>query len=179
MEDSDSSKSLENFLFSKHYLSSLINFDISFLDEAPGVGFHQISLPLEIYNFLNFYFTEVCTQIDTVVTPADIETSRYSKLFRGIFYYFWKCVLRFQEIYWARNFEFNISPELFFSNKDTDLNRNSASNKAFILINLSQTELVLNSDFILNPKSLAVSLNTPRSYFNFTDQIPYLFIPLF
>lgn len=179
MEALVSSEEAFKFLFSKHYINSFNIASVTFDDELVGVGFHKTLLPDPLYNFLLVYFTEVCGEINIVLTEEDMEQSAYSKVFKGVLHYFWKALVRFQEIYWSKEYDFNLSPEIIYSNSVKDLNFNVNLNKAFMLVNLSSEQLTLNSDFFLEPKSFCVSLNCSTSYFTFTEPSPFLFIPIY
>lgn len=179
MEVSVLSDKLSEYFLDKHFLQSFKNVRAEFNQSVPNAGFHQAAMPDELAKFLNFYFLNIVKNLNSTLSLPDIRSSEFSSLFKCIFYYFWKYVLRFQEIYWLKNYDFNIAEEIYYSNSCLNLNEIASNQKAFILLNITKDELILNSIYTLEPESFALFLNSTFTYFNFTEDQHYLLIPLY
>lgn len=179
MEVSDLSAELRSYLFENNHFKSFKNFTVSFDKEEPKGGVHQSSLAPPVSSFLSYYFSEIVKEPFAVLSSQDTESSNFSDIFKALFYFFWRHLLRVQEIYWARKLELNISPEIVKYSDCEKLNQDISDLRYFLLVNLTENNVVFSPEFTLQGSSLAVIFNSPLIYLNCSDPFSVILIPVF
>ena len=178
--DSQFLDDLKNFFHKANFLNTFNSFAVSFDCEEPNYGFHSSPCPDKIFNFLTKYQKELLDNKSVGLNKYDLETSEFKKIFKSIFYFLWKFLIRFQEIYWSKNYEFNLAEELIFSSNYADLLENIENNKGFIIVNTGDHSIKINDEKLLKPANFCVSLNSSFVCpVETEDDCSFVFIPIY
>ena len=178
--DSQFSDDLRELFHKSNFLNTFNNFTFSFDCEEPSYGFHSSYCPDQLFNFLKNYQEELLGNNSVVLAEEDINTSDFKDLFKSIFYFFWKNIVRFQEIYWVKEYEFNMSNEFYFCHSYNELIENIKDQKAFIVVNTGLHNIKFNDEKLLAPNNFCVCLNSSCIHpVNTNEEYSFVFVPLY
>ena len=178
MEDSDWSNQVKTFFHRDNYIQSFKFFSTAFTCDNPNGGIHIALLPDPVFKFLRHYFLDIVKEVPLIFTERDIVESSESSTFKDIFYFVWKYLQHFQEIYWNKNYSFNIEQELGFGSTSAHLKEQMGTNSC-CLINLGNVPLTVGDGLELPPNHLGILFNSPLVHIEEFKDIHYLYFSLF